>query len=265
MIDGVPNWSLPDGTTTKLGNHVPHERVVRVSLKLPDIPDSELREFDLTANPDWPVKIKNQGSFGACNGHAAATSLEIARYIAGLDHVPLSPWLIYADLCQGWDRGSNIGEALKHLSNVGTCPEHLVPHGTIQPRRVSAEARAEVLRFRIEIGFELNSFRDLIVASFLRIPFNFSVPVNANFNQLDAEGVPGNRPGAHNHAMCGGFGLKRSTKHGLLFPALNSWGELWGIRGKCNISERNLEGTFSDNYGVSAVISDPKNPEPKAP
>jgi hypothetical protein len=262
MTDGVPNWSLPDGTITKLGNHVPHVRTVRVMLKLPDIPDSELREFDLTTNPDWPVKVKNQGSFGACNGHAAATSLEIARYIAGMTHVPLSSWLIYADLCQGWDRGSIIADALKHLSNVGTCPEPLVPHGTIQPRRVSQEARAEVLRFRVEIGYEVNTHRDLVIATHLRIPTNFSVPVNGSFNQLDADGVPGNRPGPHNHAVCGGVGLKRSTKHGWLVMTQNSWGEQWGQRGFFWAAERTTQGSYPDAYGVWAVTSDPQDPFP---
>jgi len=265
VTDGVPNWSLPDGTTTKLGNHVPPGRVMRVGLKLPDIPDSELREFDLTTNPDWRVKVKNQGSFGACNGHAAATSLEIARYINGLDYVPLSSWLVYADLCQGWDRGSIIADALKHLSNIGTCEESLVPHGTIQPRRVSAEARADAGRFRIEIGYDIETHRDLVIATHLRKPQNFSVPVNSNFNTLDAEGVPGNRPGAHNHAVCGGLGLKRSTKHGWLVKTQNSWGEQWGQGGFFWAAERTTQGSYPDAYGVWAAQSDPKNPEPKAP
>jgi len=264
MIDfpPVPDWQLPDGTVTKLGNHTPPVRVFRVMGKLPDIPDSELKEFDLRTNPHFKVKVKNQGSFGACNGFAAATSLEIARFLAGGLHVNLSPWLIYADLCNGFDRGSIIADALKHLKVKGTCPEDMVPHGTINPRRVSADARAESHRFKIELGYEINSHRDLVVATHLRYAINFSVPVNGSFNALDSEGVPGNRAGIHNHAVTCGLGLKRSSKYGWLALSQNSWGEAWGQKGYFWSAEKTVSGSYSDAYCVSAIISDPMDPMP---
>jgi hypothetical protein len=72
------------------------------------LPESDWQEFELVA-PE--IKIKDQDQRGACNGHAAATSLEIARWIAGYEHVDLSAWLIYADLCGGVDRGRSRARA----------------------------------------------------------------------------------------------------------------------------------------------------------
>lgn len=260
--DQLTPWVLPDGTGTFLGNHVPTVRTVRVGLKLPDVPDSELREFDLRLNPHFNPKVKNQGSYGACNGFAAATSLEIARFLAGAPHIPLSPWMVYAVLCNGWDRGSIIADALKLLKNQGTCPDMYVPHGTINPNRLSTEAKAEAKRFRIEIGYEINSHRDLVVATHMRIPTNFSVPVNSSFNSLDSDGVPQNRAGIHNHAVCGGLGLKKTARHGWCVLTQNSWGSNWGDKGYFWAAERTVAGSYPDAYGVWAVENDPQDAHP---
>jgi hypothetical protein len=265
MIDnpaGLEPWELPDGQTVLLGNQEPPvSLILPVRGVLPDVPEHKWTEFDLRKDTSYPVKIKNQGSYGACNGHAAASSLEDARYIAGLGYVPLSAWLVYADLCNGIDRGSSIAEALTLLQKSGTCDDALVPHGVINPRRINENARENAKRFKIEIGYRLQNFNDLCVAAQLRIPFNFSVPVNGGFNQLDAEGVPQNRSGWHNHAVSGGFAMKQG-KSGWLIGMRNSWGEQWGNQGYCWIAERNLRGSGFDAYGVFAAEVDPANLPP---
>ena len=254
-------WVTPDGELRYLGNH---ESTLKLATgkQLPDIPESEWKEFDLRDDLKYPVKVKDQNGKGACNGHAAASSLEIARYVSGADYVALSPWLVYADLCNGWDVGSNIAEALVYLENKGTCTESLVPYATINPSRIPATARTDAKRFKIEIGYRLNTFNDLCIAAQLRMPFNFSVPVNANFNVLDKNGVPGNRAGTHNHAVTGGLGMKQlpSGKWAILMQ--NSWGTQWGWNGYCWITDRNVAGTSWDAYCVSATVADPNNLPP---
>lgn len=258
----LERWTLPNGLVTHLGNHVPEVRTVRIMRSLPDIPDSELREFDLRTNPHFPIRIKNQGNYGACNGHAAATSLEIAQWLSGAGYVPMSPWFVYAILCNGYDRGSIIADALKLLRDKGTCPESLVPHGTINPNRLSAEAKAQAARYRIEIGYEINSHRDMVIATHLRLPCNYSVPVNGNFNTLDSDGVPGNRSGIHNHAVCGGLGLKKTAKYGWVVLTANSWGQTWGQNGFFWAAEKTVAGSYPDAYCVTAIESDPNEPLP---
>ena len=142
MSDNLDKWVLPNGQIVSLGNtEPPVDLILPVRGVLPDVPEHKWQEFDLRKDTSYPVKIKNQGSYGACNGHAAASSLEDARYIAGLGYVPLSAWLVYADLCNGVDRGSSIAEALTLLQKSGTCDDALVPHGVINPRRIDAGAR----------------------------------------------------------------------------------------------------------------------------
>ena len=254
-------WVTPDGETRYLGNH---ESTLKLATgkQLPDIPESEWKEFDLRDDLKYPIKIKDQNGKGACNGHAAASSLEIARYVSGADYVPLSPWLVYADLCNGWDVGSNIAEALVYLESKGTCTESLVPYGTINPSRIPANARTDAQRFKVEIGYRLNTFRDLCIASQLRMPFNFSVPVNSGFNTLDKYDRPQNRSGPHNHAVTGGVFMKRLPNGEWVIGMPNSWGVRWGRQGYCSIGERNVEGRGWDAYCVSATVADPSNLPP---
>jgi hypothetical protein len=218
------------GVERVLGNVAVPEvaRRVRYAVALPDVPESQWVEFSLTD----PTPVKDQGSYGACNGHAAASSLELARYLAGQPTVELSAWMPYAILCNGVDRGSNIGEALDLLTKTGTCLDSAVKHGTINPRKLSEEARAQAVRFRIEIGAKLESFHDLLVATQLRRPFNFSVAVGRQFTDLDAEGVCPVRKGATgNHAIAGGYGCKRARDGRWLIKFKNSWTTAFGQDG----------------------------------
>jgi len=259
----LESWVLPDGSETCLGNHAPNShQILPVRGNLPDIPESEWKEFDLRNDSAYPVKIKDQGRYGACNGHAAASSLEIARYIAGLNHTDLSAWLVYADLCGGWDRGSVISEALTHLQSKGTCEDSMVPHGIINPRLISNEARQNAKRYKIEIGYRLTSFKDMCIASQLRLPFNFSVPVNSSFNSLDQYDRPQNRSGWHNHAVTGGMFMRKLPTGDWVIGMQNSWKTVWGRNGYCSIGEKNVQGQGFDAYTVAAVEIDPMDKPP---
>lgn len=256
----LEHWLDTGGQVRALGNNPsPMEYRSIGAGQLPDIPESEWREFDLREVPGYPVKVKDQGNYGACNGHAAASSLEIARFIAGYGHHDLSAWMVYADLCQGIDRGSNIAQALVHLKDKGTCRGELVLHGTINPTRIMPVARTDAKRFRIEIGYRLETFRDLCIASQLMQPFNFSIPVNSDFNTLDAEGCPRNRPGAHNHAVTGGLAMKKMANGKWKIGWLNSWSTRWGQGGYAWLAEHNVDGYYWDAYSVQATHYDPED------
>lgn len=257
-------WVLPDGSETFLGNHAPQpDTFIPVRGNLPDIPESEWKEFDLRDDQAYPIKIKNQGRYGACNGFAAASSLEIARYVAGLDYAGLSGWMVYADLCGGWDRGSVIAEALVQLQNRGTCEDSLVPYGTINPSRIPSSARENAKRYKIEIGYRINNFREMCIAAQLRMPFNFSVPVNSSFNSLDQYDRPQNRSGWHNHAVTGGMYMKKLPTGDWVIGMQNSWDVPWGRKGYCSIGEKNIQGSGFDAYTVMAVAYDPQDPAPR--
>lgn len=246
------------------------------------IPESEWAEFDLveSAGVEAP-KVLDQNGYGACNGFAAATALEWARWIAGLEPVPLSPWYVYAILCNGIDRGSSIAEALVLLSQRGTCPAALVPAGTINPRRLAQAAHAEAGRFRIELGARTATFAELMTATQLRKPFNFSVDAGGgmnragDFSQVDEEGVAGVPSGRRvgNHAVVGGLGAKRVRRGRFAgqwaIRGQNSWGPRVQDGGRFWFVADHVEGQdWFDAYTVSAAAidpSDPTNPPGAAP
>lgn len=227
---------------------------------IPLVPQEKWREFEHQTT----AKIKDQGSYGACNGHAAASSLEIARWISGLDHVDLSAWFVYSILCGGWDRGSSIAEALTLLKQQGTCTDVLVQHGVINPAYLTAAAKSDAERFKIEIGYALNGFDALMAATQLGKPFNFSISVNSGFDQLDSDGCPQNRVAINNHAVTGGLGAKRCKDGQWAIKCQNSWGTRWGLNGYFWIKSKNIGGSYFDAYTVEAVADDPQNEHPKA-
>lgn len=255
-------WPTPDGQWRALGhNPTANRRFVSLG-KVPDIPESEWREFDYRDDPGFKVKVKDQGQYGACNGHAAATSLEIARYIAGLPHVDLSAWMIYADLCQGIDRGSNIQDALTLLKSMGTCRDALVPHGTINPQMLSPESERDRSNYIIEIGYEITCFREMCCAVQARQVLNHSIPVNGNYNTLDKYDRPQNHAGADNHAICSGVYMRKLPTNEWVIGSPGSWSTRWGKNGYCSIGERNVQGRFFSCYSVVATVTDPQNQPP---
>jgi len=256
-------WPTTDNQWRALGNHsLTSNKMLNTLGQVPDIPESEWREFDLRDDPAYPVKVKDQGQFGACNGHAAATSLEMARWISGQKYQPLSAWKIYAELCGGYDRGSSISDALELLEKEGTCEEPLMPPNCINPAAITAQARQNALRYRIEIGYRITTWRELCAVVQLRHPVNFSVPVNGNFNSLDKYDRPLNHAGAHNHAVTGGVFMKRLPTNEWVIGMQNSWSRGWGRGGFCAIGEKNIQGWGFDAYSVIATTTDPQNMPP---
>ena len=109
------------------------------------VPEKYWVEFELPTGPSYP-QILDQDGYGACNGHAAISSLEWARWLVGMSYIALSPWYVYVILCNGIDRGSSIEEALDLLCNKGTSPASAVPYGTINPAKIPPTAPAVAWR-----------------------------------------------------------------------------------------------------------------------
>jgi hypothetical protein len=251
----------------RLGNHpTPKGRVSAPRMASTTlIPESDWVEFDLR-DQGLPLKVKNQNPYGACNGHAAASSMEAALWLAGFDEYrPLSAWFVYSILCNGWDVGSNIGEALQLLAKQGTCEETFVPWGTINPRRLTADAKANAAKYKVEIGAAHDSFASIMSATQRRQVSNVSLNGTAMANYgTDSEGRIPAGAGTGNHALGVGFGAKKIG--GLWYIlGINSWDTGWGtMKGFFWFGQSNIVGQRNfDGYVVKAVVDvpgDPTNP-----
>jgi hypothetical protein len=241
----------------------PDRRIKRRLGAITLLPESSWVEYE--EEDSGPVL--DQDGRGACNGFAADDSLIDARYVAGMPYVALSPWYIYGTLCNGWDTGSTIDDALRHLRDVGTCRDELVPYGTINPRRFSEEAHADAKRFKIEVGGlldeEADPFAAIMTCVQLRKPVNFSVHAGMAFSNLDGDGCPPTWPGMANHAVRTARGAKRLRSGEWVFKMKNSWGAQWGIDGYCWIRREHItrQAGFQAYY-VEAVQYDPESEQP---
>lgn len=256
----LPTHDDGTGEIRKLG-HIPPPEGRKLFIPGPpllQIDEKDWVEFEYdTSNVD----IKNQGNRGACNGHAAATSLEWARWLAGMSRESLSAWYVYAILCNGVDSGSNIGDALTLLSKQGTCLDSSVPYSTINPRALSAASKVEAGRFKLEIGSALASFNDMMMATQAGRPGNYSIRVGNSFNNLDSEGVPGYSSGYGNHAVTFGIGARKMKNGQWKIKWQNSWGSSWGQGGYAWVTARAIDGQPGfEAYCVEAPQDDPSDP-----
>lgn len=268
----VQEMRLADGRVVKLGYKPrPAGFAFSTSIRfaeLPDIPETKWREFDHREVPGYAVKIGDQDGIGACTHFSAVKALELLRWIRGYPAVELSPWFGYANAVDGVDQGSSVSEAADFMGSVGYCRNDLVKYGVIRKRDIPPAAWENAKRYRAEITLGRhrnrdgdNGFRDLCISAQLQRPFVFTVHADQGFDGADADGVPLNRPGPHNHAVYGGMAMFRSRSGEWLLPAGNHWTTAWGRKGYFNAARRTIRGTYRDSFTILEVAVMPdENP-----
>lgn len=226
----------------------------------PVLPDDAIEDFFL-----WPGKIKgkNQGQYGACNGHAAATALEYSRAMQGMPHVSLSAWWVYGMLVRGRDVGSSIMAALALCEDEGVAPEAAVAWGDFSGR-YAPDVADDAVRFRILVGEDVSrNWRATLAAVAMRQSVNLAVCANdgwlVNRGSLDANGCPPVGRGDANHAVMVGGGIKTLRNGKKAVWARNSWPD-WGVGGGCWLTEDHLSyATWTEGYVIKAAASDPQD------
>ncbi|SRR6266568_1929874 len=227
------------------------------SIPMMGIDPSQFIEFEY---PEGIIPIKDQNGYGACVGHASATSMEWKRYLMGMPLLELSPWFVYAILCNGVDRGASIGQALDLCASKGTCPFTDVPYGTINPRKLTDAAKTDATRFRIEIGSKAPDFDYMLQTTQAGNPGNFSIHVGGGFNNLDSEGCPPAGGGSGNHSVTYGLGARKMKNGKWKIKCQNSWTIKWGLKGYFWINENhiNRQNGF-EAYDIRSVFEDPNS------
>jgi hypothetical protein len=229
------------------------------SFTLPLVPEVQWVEFDLCSDPSYPLKVKDQDSRGACNGHASAEAMELARWLHGQPHVPLSGWFPYAILCNGWDRGSSIGEALDLIQSKGLAPESDVKYGIIDPAKLTKQAFADALEFRCEVGAPLETWEQLMSAVQLKLGgLNLSIRVANVTWDPDSEGVVPLCKGAGNHAISAGHGAKKLKSGKWAIKWQNHWTDEWGQGGYAWLTQDHWDmQTYREAWVIRTPIENP--------
>ena len=174
--------------------------------------------------------IKHQGNRGSCNGYAGAKALERARELAGQPYVPLSGEGLYAQINDGWDRGSGLQEGMEALISRGTSPEDMVPRETYLWRRISEEAKRAMPRFRIGEAYRVEDELELSWGLANQFVGVVAVHANNSFSRLDNDGVVTPTSGVGNHAV--GVDDVRYFDNMFQFDMFNSWGLSYGWDGR---------------------------------
>lgn len=230
--------------TTKLGSQFP---VLERDLIAP-IPREQWPELIAVnlSSRDLVAKIKGQ-TYGSCASHAACQCWEMCSNMRLGTHawIELSPMSVYRHVNGGRDRGSTIGDNLRHMMDVGAIPvpgdrnreameimdldtSHVL--GENDYRGVFPSGYKDTAKyFRFTEVFDIESFDGLITALLLEFPVEY---------------------GRSGHAITGVDPVEESRRY--LIEYANSWRPTWGDQGFGRDTEQFVSSAIR-NYGAYAV------------
>lgn len=186
--------------------------------------------------------ICDQGSFGSCNGWAAASSLSRARRLRGIDDgLILSGSFVYSRVNGGRDRGSILEDGMRALQEYGAPPANLVTPSMIYPQQQPKSAAAEAEKHKGFQCFAVQTKQGLRTALAAGYPCIAAVHVGSRFDDL-RNGVCGVDNGVGNHAVCiDDLVLRNGAEY---FDMANSWGDDFGDNGRGYLTWDHFAQTF---------------------
>lgn len=232
------------------------------------LPESQWQENSLKS---LAPAIRNQSRYGSCAGQATVFAYSIAKKkSAPRDTFPtLSATFIYGNINGGKDQGATIGNAMKAITNVGTCLDSQVPTNVIFKQQFPKEAFNTATRFKALEAYKLRNFEELCTALSLGMPCVSGIAVGSNFTRGDIKSngvapLPDSIVGGH--ALCH-TGLKKiDGRWSIETP--NSWGAQWGVNGWCYLQKDHWSPGFGfpfDCFAIYSVIDDPDDEDDSPP
>lgn len=214
--------------------------------------DRDLKLSKLIVIKDLPkrsfhkkLKIKDQGSFGACVGFSSSTTRE--KDLPDNKEVILSPSFIYTE-CKKIDgipnqEGTYPRVAMKILKEKGICLESTLPYDADAMKKalpfITKKMYQEALNYKIDVYTALDSIEEIKYA-LTKKPILAGVFVTDSFMYPEKGGFIGLPEGTFygGHAICiDGYDdeMVHTYKNGKTFKGFlripNSWSEKWGDEG----------------------------------
>ncbi len=236
---------------------------------VPDVGMTKFAGSSLVSLEEF-TPISNQYEYSSCVSNAWADALEI---LIGIDRkargsfepVPqLSRMFLYwnarsRDGLHGMDGGSHIHSAARQLQEIGICPESIWPYTYENLKRTpSLEAFNMASDNTVSGLYEIQGDRGDAVEVCINCghPVVLGIAVGQNFmesNGVDVLGPPRDEKGRHAVIITGVRtwpGGKRT------FRLRNSWGDGWGHKGHCEISEEYLNDSRTNDLWVATRMDD---------
>lgn len=263
------DFTLPDGSTRRLGNIIPtsSHRVKwdvlgadeNVAKLIPRAEwDSILKQYDSLDDFDPAVNkcpVHDQDGIGQCNPEAATLGEEVARVRQGLPYVQLSPADLYARINGNRDQGSLLEDAMEELKlrGVGTAATSglLWKSGSFK-KQAPAEERQRFITTELLL---CPTFDHCFSAVLQGWGFVNGILWYDNFN-TGADGWLPNagRGRAGGHAIYG-YKPTKATQHGETYGIWhqNSWGTSWGFNGRMVIPMSLMNGAIGGWWAIRQV------------
>lgn len=228
----------------------------------------DVAEAPMVARSEWPALITQMGSgpefpflppvhdqdgIGQCNADATAAMGESCRLSQGLPLVLLSAADLYDRINGGSDRGSLLEDAMEAATKqgIGTL-ETCGPLWKRGMRKATAEERA---RFRFLEVFTCPTFDHVMSAVLMGFRLNSGIMWYQNYEPdgdgwlpLRGSGSPGG------HAVFGYKPAMRGNAFGIWHQ--NSWGERWGVAGRCVFPESSYKGPVGGWFAVRSITDE---------
>ena len=267
MTDDIPMIIDANGEQRRLGSLLPPAGFVSslptFEKEYPVWEDAQIRKIVTDPNrkpsrvrfdSSW---IKQQKSYGSCNGWAGASALSKARVKRGFKRIDLSGASLYSQINGGRDRGSMLADAMDAVQKNGIAPESLVNADMIYPHLQPANAKAEALKHRGLIAYAVQTkqgFRTALAAGF---PVIVAVHAGARFQTFNKSGIAYVDWGAGNHAThCDDIQIVEGTE---VYDMANSWGQQYGQQGRVYLTWESLEQPWANH--VAYAIGSTFDPE----
>jgi hypothetical protein len=208
--------------------------------------------------------IMNQGSYGSCNGWAAAAALRRARRRCGHKDAVLSGSYVYSLINGNRDNGSMLDDGMKVITNEGVATVDLVSPSQIYRKQYdTAAADRQAKRFKAFECYRVETIDQLWTALALGWDCVVVVQAGNNFSKLDSNGIAGYSRGSGNHAV-GADGLLWAGGE-IVADGWNQWGLQYGDRGRMLLTARSFEQTIGVHsfYAIRSATEDGDDQPPR--